>query len=105
MSINRRILKETPFPREASRELVEFYADTIRPHPGHDLENPEWPRAPIVPLDLSERGGGIVSVMNEADVTINPSGTFKERAVHEVKMAYGQLMRSLLMNRLDGPVV
>lgn len=101
-SQERTVVKTVAFPKFMSVELMDVWGDEIPAFSEADPTHPEWRATPIIPLDLSSRGFGVVYIKNEADRTSNPTGTIKDRAAWELATLYRDYARALYLKIRGG---
>lgn len=96
---NREIAQEIPFPEFWTLELAQKWASEIPEgieHEGHE--------SPLVELDLTKEGYGIVFIKNEADRSVNPTGTMKDRIGRSCAAEYRYDAKQALEFRNNDPV-
>ena len=97
MNLDRLVLREnTSFPEFMTREYAQHLADSIPLFPENDPKNPEWNATPILILDLTQEGYGIVQVKDEGDPRCNPTQTIKDRPGWEYTAEQGAFGREVL---------
>lgn len=93
MSLDRLVIKETPYPERMSWDLVEKWAGIPR-YSENDPANPEWRPTPTIPLQLPDNA--IVYVKDESDAKSNPNRIAKDRPSWEVVCDHRDYAQRLL---------
>lgn len=102
MALDVDIVQEVEYPKEMNWELIERWSDGIPMFSDNDPNNPEWRSTPVVPIDLSSEGYGLVHIKNEADRKSNPTQTIKDRAAWELTTLFRDYARGLWLKRKAG---
>ncbi len=79
----REVVQEVPYPEFWSLELAQKWAREIP----ENLET-EGHKTPLIKLDLTAEGYGVVFIKNEADRSVNPTGTMKDRIGRSLALEY-----------------
>ena len=95
--VQRHTVKELSYPMQMSMELLERWADEIPVFSKSNPAEPEWAPTPLIPIDLTRIGYGLVYVKNEADHRSNPTKTIKDRAAWELVTLYRDFARALYL--------
>jgi threonine synthase len=96
MALERIVVKETEFPERMNWNLVQQWAE-IPLFPESNPDKPEWGVTPVITADLSKDGYGVVHIKNEADTSVNPTGTIKDRAAWELATLYRDFARGIVL--------
>tara|TARA_Y100000310_G_scaffold329780_1_gene400261 strand:- start:4839 stop:5942 length:1104 start_codon:yes stop_codon:yes gene_type:complete len=94
--LDRQIIKTVPYQEFMTWELAEKWADEIPRFSENDPNDPEWNATPVIPLDLTSEGYGVLYVKDES---VNPTGTHKDRPAWEITAAYRDFAELLLLQR------
>lgn len=81
---HREVVQEIPFPKFWSRSLAEKYAAAP------SYWETEQSETPLIELDLTDEGLGVVHIKNEGDQRVNPTGTMKDRMARACTEVYRQ---------------
>lgn len=96
MTLDRLVIKETPYPQWMSWELAERWASIPR-YSENDPTDPEWRATPTVPLQLPD--GDTVHVKDESDPRSNPNRIAKDRPCWERVCDYRDYGQGLVAQR------
>lgn len=96
MALERTIVSEHETPTEMNWNIAEQWAAIPAPNK-QDINNPEWPSAPVIRVNV--QGFEEIYVMNEGDRRVNEQGTAKNRAFWEIAGVARDHGRMLLANK------
>ena len=102
MALERIVVQELSYSPILDWHLIEQWADGIPVRSENDPKNPEWRPTPVIPLELSAEGYGLIYVKNEADPASNPTQTIKDRAAWELTTLFRDYARGLYLQKKAG---
>ncbi len=96
------IVQEINYQPVMSWDLAAKFMDEIPTFSENDPARPEWKATPIVDVDLTSDGYGLVHVKDESNLNSNPTGTIKDRPAWELTAEYRKFASTLFERMKTG---